>query len=199
MHSLPKSSPETLARVRAWAAANPERRREIQRRHYLKSVGGALKPVLTPQQRFEQHYTPEALTGCWLWTAAVNKDGYGKVKVQGRDTTAHRWSWTLHNGPVPEGLHVLHRCDVPSCVNPAHLWLGTNLENDRDKRAKRRHYILPLQRDPKVTDGQVMEMRRLRGKETTVSLAARFGIHPSQVSRIQRGHYFKHLPMPQEK
>jgi hypothetical protein len=190
-----KSSQATLDRVRAWSLANPERRRKIQRDYYLRTVGGSLKPVLTNQERFDSLYTPEPSTGCWLWTGAINRNGYGKTKVDRKDITAHRWSWILHRGAIPEGMHVLHRCDVPGCVNPAHLWIGSNLDNDKDKRQKGRHFVQPIHREAKVTEGDVLEMRRLRGIETVVALGKRFGLHHSQVSRIQRGLQWPHIPL----
>lgn len=190
-----KTSQAAIDRATAWNRAHPERRNATARRSYLKAVGGTLKPVLTPQERFDALYTPEPASGCWLWTAAVNRNGYGKVQVARKHLTAHRWSWLLHRGPIPDGLHVLHRCDVPGCVNPAHLWLGTNQDNMDDMRRKGRAAVLPIHREPKVTEEAVREMRRLRGKVTVVALGKRFGIHHSQVSRIQRSKYWAHIPL----
>jgi hypothetical protein len=76
--------------------------------------------------------------GCWEWQAYCNKDGYGQVGYQGTVTGAHRVSWILENGPIPDGLCVLHKCDNPSCVRPDHLFLGTRVDNSDDKVAKGR-------------------------------------------------------------
>lgn len=70
---------------------------------------------------------------CWLWQASTNSDGYGQFQLYGRPWRAHRASWTLHIGPIPEGLHVLHSCDTPLCINPSHLRLGTHQENMQDR------------------------------------------------------------------
>jgi hypothetical protein len=76
---------------------------------------------------------------CWLWTASRQSFGYGTFMLtKGKFARAHRFSWELHNGPIPEGLFVLHHCDVPWCVNPDHLYLGTNRDNARDRKERGR-------------------------------------------------------------
>jgi len=78
--------------------------------------------------------------GCWEWTASTNKLGYGWFGAHRKTHLAHRVSWELNVGPIPEGSHVLHRCDNPPCIRPGHLFLGTDADNMADMVAKRRHW-----------------------------------------------------------
>lgn len=104
------------------------------RKHYDKHKWKTFAPIPIPtaRERFFESYTPEPNTGCWLWTKSVDNGGYGGISINGKDFLAHRFSWFLHNGAIPKKLWVLHTCDMPSCVNPDHLYLGTHQDNMDD-------------------------------------------------------------------
>lgn len=78
--------------------------------------------------------------GCQIWTAGVDGAGYGQIRIDGKTEGTHRVSWSLANGPIPEGLFILHRCDTPPCINPDHLFPGTQSDNIADYWAKRRRF-----------------------------------------------------------
>lgn len=81
------------------------------------------------------------LTGkqCWLWKGATSRGDYGVFNIGGKLERAHRLSYEIHNGPITKGLHCLHKCDEPNCINPDHLFLGTNQDNVNDMVRKQRH------------------------------------------------------------
>lgn len=92
--------------------------------------------------RFEKFVFPDPNSGCWLWGGSEGTQGYGQfgVRVGGKSMPklAHRVAWALYRGPIPDGICVLHRCDVRLCVNPDHLFLGSVPDNQRDMARKGR-------------------------------------------------------------
>ena len=142
------------------------------------------------QERFNTKYRDSA-TGCWMWTACVNTDGYGRLNVAGKMRLAHRISYKLHVGPIPEGLHVCHTCDTPGCVNPGHLFIGTPLDNHRDKVSKGRSTTGEKHGRSKLTENDITLIRQ--DTRTTRELGALYNVHYSRISRIKRKETWKHV------
>lgn len=128
---------------------------------------------------------------CWPWQAAPRKksEGYGAFWLDGRHQPATRVAWILTNGEFPKGKQVLHHCDNPPCCNPAHLFLGTNLENNADKVAKNRHVYGSRNPNAKLTEQQVVEIKRLKPVGTTPrgyrgEIAERYNVKPGTITDI---------------
>ena len=88
--------------------------------------------------RILNNHIPVTESGCWLWTSKVCRNGYGRLKINGKYFGAHRVSYEAFVGEIPDGLVVMHKCDVRSCVNPNHLMIGTYKDNLEDARKKGR-------------------------------------------------------------
>lgn len=138
--------------------------------------------------RFERQHIPEPNSGCWLWAGSVDSYGYGQLSLgagQGLQL-AHRFSWRLHKGEIPDRLHVLHSCDNPGCVNPGHLFLGTHADNMGDMALKRRG----RPGSTRLSLDQVQEIRQ--ASDPQIELARRYGVGPSHISKIKSNRKWKH-------
>jgi hypothetical protein len=149
------------------------------------------------ETRLIRQSTEDNETGCWNWDGSKDKDGYGYIKMDGKTTKAHRASFIVANGPVPEGLWVLHTCDNPSCINPQHLYAGTPMENMQDRKDRGRDTGWSRdnsgERNPRavLTPDDVSYIRKHwvwgRGPE----FAKRFGVSVVQITRVRRGAAYK--------
>lgn len=131
----------------------------------------------------------EKTQSCWLWTAAKDPNGYGRVNREGRTVLAHRAAWELEHGEAPpDGLCVCHQCDVPACVRPEHLFLGTQADNLRDMGAKGRRRRGEDHHAARLSEADVHEIRRCRHEGLLLrEIAVRFGVHKSTVRAIVAG------------
>ena len=151
--------------------------------------------------RFWKKVAIETPDKCWLWTAAKNEKGYGVAWVRewGNTQKAHRVAWHICNGPISENLCALHRCDVPACCNPHHLFLGDRIANNSDMRAKGRDAKIEVrigEQHPiaKLTDENVREIRAMRSRGIKRRIvASRFRITESNVKQITAGNTWRHL------
>lgn len=133
-------------------------------------------------------HRPE-LGPCWVWTAGTFRSGYGQFGVGGRNghkVSAHRLSWEMDRGPIPEGLCCLHHCDNPACVNPRHLFLGSKSDNNIDKVSKDREPRGEAHRQSKLRAADVHQIRAIENVSQS-TIARQFNISQTQVSRIRRG------------
>ena len=150
----------------------------------------------TLQERFDEKYIPVTESGCWLWIGAsffqrhFESSAYGQMVVGGKYKKAHRVSYELHKGPIPEGKFVLHKCDTPCCVNPDHLYAGTQAENvkDRDNRGRRNAPKGELSAKAILKLNQVRRIRRLiQEGMPNRAIAKQYKVHPSTIYRIKVG------------
>lgn len=125
--------------------------------------------------------------GCWIWGGYVNSKGYGAYQINGKKMVAvHRYIYQQsHNVTLPRTVYCLHKCDVPRCVNPDHLFLGNDADNAADKSRKGRAGW-------KLTTEKVREMRKLFDTITQAEIAKRFGVSHAVVSKIYRGEIWKY-------
>lgn len=159
----------------------------------MKTIGKRM----TIERMMEQVF-PEPNTGCWLWSGKVNHNGYGAVAKFLPDKIlrgAHRVSYYLHNGIFDYSLHVCHKCDTPSCVNPDHLFLATKLENTMDMVRKGRASKGENCPNHKLTESNVIDIRKLYsdGGHTIRSIAPIFGVDYSTIFNIVKRKTWKHV------
>lgn len=127
----------------------------------MKLMGVSSFRGMSVLERFEAQYIPEPMSGCWLWIGSVRREEkpYGQIGVNGKIISAHRLSYQIHNGEIPDGLWVLHKCDNPACVNPDHLFLGTGNDNVADRGRKGRTARGPSHGSAKLTYEQADAIR----------------------------------------
>lgn len=146
--------------------------------------------------RFWNKVDMKTIDSCWDWVAGRDRDGYGRIKLGRFDHQAHRVAWVLSVGPIPDGLCVLHRCDRPSCVNPGHLFLGTNTDNVHDKVRKGRSADQRGEANgySKLTRTDVLAARAAwNAGESAASIARRYHVNRTTINRIVTGKRWAHL------
>ncbi len=144
-------------------------------------------------ERLDFRSVPEPNSGCFLWTAATDPNGYGRIRVRGKTELAHRISYEQTHGYIPNGLNVLHKCDNPSCINPKHLFVGTHADNVKDKMSKCRqpkgenHYRSVLDRNKVI---EIRHMWETSGK-TQREIGSIYGVTQMTISSLLHGQSWK--------
>jgi hypothetical protein len=135
---------------------------------------------------------------CWLWTGSRQPFGHGQIALGGygregkKLLSTHRVAWELTNGQIPYGLCVLHKCDVPNCVNPDHLFLGTKADNTNDMRSKGRMSVGEMLPQTKLTESDVLFIRS--SPDTTLYLAKQYNVAFATIHNIRLRNSWKHVP-----
>jgi len=160
----------------------------------------------TQEQRFFAKVDKNGPNGCWIWTGCIS-GGYGRFNYRldlpptalgaehGRTIIASRASYIIHKGPIPPGMLVLHHCDNPPCVNPDHLYVGTDFDNSRDREVRGRVARGMMFPHAILTENDVREIRVLlaEGKLSRPQIGLRYGVSGSAIHNIYRRKNHKHV------
>jgi len=146
-------------------------------------------------RRFWERVDKRGDDECWEWQRARQTAGYGAMTVNYKVLAMHRYSWELHNGPIPHGAHVLHKCDNPPCCNPKHLFLGTHAENMKDMANKKRATKVGRKGEAhhmsKLTEADV---REIRASDVPARLAAiGYGVTATTIYMVRNRLIWKHV------
>jgi hypothetical protein len=153
-------------------------------------------------ERVDQSPHPK---GCWIWTGSKRGNGqerYGVINVGKHRPGAHRFSWTLHNGPIPKGFDILHDCDNPRCVNPAHLCAGTHQQNmsERDYRGRGFKPLGELSPLHTLTADQVRVIKmRIRDGLSDKEIAVDYPVSHFAIREIRAGRNWKHIDIDEQR
>ena len=145
----------------------------------------------TVEERFFNRFKKDP-SGCWLWISHCDKDGYGILPATGAAVRAHRLSYEIHNGQIPDGMVVCHTCDNPSCVNPEHLFSGTTKDNCQDMLSKGRDKMVGSRNNKaKLTEDQVADIRK--SDKSKYELADIYSVSVSTIKRIKNNTLWRHV------
>lgn len=151
--------------------------------------------LLPMRKRFEDKFSPEPNSGCWIWMGACQRR-YGKFRLNGNgNMRAHRASWVMYRGDIPKGQDVLHRCDVPLCVNPDHLFLGNQSTNMADMNQKGRQAKGETNGISKLTEDQVHYLKSLGRlpRQLADELSSEWGVGWKHLYDVRRGRCWRHV------
>ena len=141
---------------------------------------------------FFSKISPEPNSGCWLWVGNATPSGYG-VSWSGKTMRAHRHSWEIHVGPIPANKIICHKCDNRLCVNPDHLFLGTNKENTADawRKGRMKRFLGEAHGQAKFVNADVLDIRA--SGDSVISLAKKYGVNSETIYNILKRKPWVHL------
>ena len=161
-------------------------------------VGVDLKPAR--HSRFEDRYMPVPESGCWLWLGTCSSFGHGHIRLGGKLFLAHRAAYEMFVAPIQDDECVLHKCDVPSCVNPSHLFVGSKKDNSRDMVQKNRHKPSGVKGTThgmsKLTEAQVAQIKQVKRNDPHIPnriFAAQFGVSTATIDQLLNNKTWKHV------
>jgi hypothetical protein len=150
------------------------------------------RPRIPLSEKIEKSIVRIPESGCWIWMKNINHRGYGMTCLgRGTNLSAHRVSYEEKYGKIPNGLMALHSCDVRSCVNPDHIFIGTQQDNMTDKVLKNRQANGQKHGMSKLKEDEAKEIKY--SNERTEVLALRFNCSKVMVRQIRQGRYWKHI------
>lgn len=146
-------------------------------------------------KRFEKFVNKDGEGGCHIWTGWISANGYGIFTIKRRPVLAHRISQQIYRGPIPDGMFVCHSCDNRKCVNPDHLFVGTQSDNMADKAAKGR-VKGELHSQAKLTEKDIHQIRHLMSSGVRKArISEQFGVHHVTLRDIELGKTWGHVPL----
>lgn len=175
--------------------SNSIRNKHYQGRYCSRRCANKARAVPLEDRILLQGSDLDMETGCLLWLGTLDHDGYGVIQEGRRQYRVHRLVWERANGPIPQGVRVLHRCDVRRCYHLGHLFLGTDTENMADRHAKERDARGEGHGRARLTEADVRAIRALyaEGAASQQALANRYGVSQNSVSALIRRKTWRHV------
>jgi len=150
---------------------------------------------MTLSERLEAKSVPVPECGCIIWVGGCSYYGYGEMNYNHKICNVHRLSWEIHKGKIPDGVHVLHKCDVPPCINSDHLYLGTAKDNANDRERRNRGNHVPLKGslngNSKLNEEDIFRIREDRRSQRKI--AADYGVEKTTIGHIKQRKTWNHI------